>query len=165
MRRCRTLEHLRDRQRLCGADVGSRMCVWADWPQIQLVATLYDITVLVSQRCRQPHESEQTAQHCFNISLSCVDKLCARTSWYVPLVASRDSVSGCIRAACSIDHKRHHTVTSLLAQTTKSPPIVVMSGQTYVAACRPPNIIYAPPLCQEVHKHDFLLFSKCSRPS
>lgn len=47
MRRARTLDQLRDRQRLCGCDVGSRVCVWADWAQIQLVATLFQFTILV----------------------------------------------------------------------------------------------------------------------
>ena len=47
MRRARTLEQLKDIQRLCGADVGSRMCVWADWPHIQLTATLFGFAVII----------------------------------------------------------------------------------------------------------------------
>lgn len=47
MRRVRNLDQLRDRQRMCGSDVGSRICVWADWAQIQLAATIYGWGILV----------------------------------------------------------------------------------------------------------------------
>eukprot|EP00051_Salpingoeca_urceolata_P032180 m.496691 g.496691 ORF g.496691 m.496691 type:complete len:211 (+) comp48404_c0_seq1:143-775(+) len=47
LRRVTTLEKLRDRTRLCGEEVGTRMCVWADWSHIQLVVQLLGLVVLL----------------------------------------------------------------------------------------------------------------------
>ena len=47
MRRCRSLEELRTLTRPCGKDVGSRMCVWADWPHLQLMVDITGVTCLL----------------------------------------------------------------------------------------------------------------------
>lgn len=47
MRRCKSLDQLKTLQRVSGADAGSRMCVWADWTQIQLVADIENVTLLI----------------------------------------------------------------------------------------------------------------------
>lgn len=47
MRQCKTLNELAAKMRLSGALLSSRQCVWADWLQIQLLATLLGLVVLI----------------------------------------------------------------------------------------------------------------------
>lgn len=47
MRRCRSLDDLRTLTRPCGKDVGSRMCVWADWTHLQLMVDITGVTCLL----------------------------------------------------------------------------------------------------------------------
>ena len=47
MRRCRSLHDLRTLTRPTGSEVGSRMCVWADWTHLQLMANITKVTCLM----------------------------------------------------------------------------------------------------------------------
>jgi hypothetical protein len=48
MRRCRTLRDLQALTVVVGAEAGSRMCVWADWPHLQLMTDLTGVTCLLT---------------------------------------------------------------------------------------------------------------------
>eukprot|EP00039_Didymoeca_costata_P021765 m.2927 g.2927 ORF g.2927 m.2927 type:complete len:207 (+) comp2624_c0_seq1:118-738(+) len=55
MRRCRSLQQLKELQKVEGSVAGSRMCVWADWTQIQLLADALNIFILIKDAQQDFH--------------------------------------------------------------------------------------------------------------
>lgn len=87
MRRCKTLGALRDLQRLCGADVGSRLCVWGDWLQLQLAADL--LRLVVRRRETRQGPPSQRAHQQWAPRCSCATRHRVSTCWWCLHYATR----------------------------------------------------------------------------
>lgn len=145
MRQCKNTGDLRKKIRISGETAGSRSCIWADWPHMQIISTQLKLGILIRDQQRaftvviKPDlaKSVQEVVPCiFSIKNCCSSEadLQPHSSRYV-FTASNDTNTNTNAAA---------TATATTTTDTVSSPVITLNTTTTIQVVPPSSVTATP---------------------